>query len=144
MYVTEDSRVQFTLMQKELLETVCTLIRDYTEDQVDKLYALVFKLSVAFICHSDYAKQSSSLIFYTGIRGYNVDYKQWRTPQDYTTILAGIQFCMRILMLEHALPMATRDEFTEDSILTPVDKFCEIRNRWLIDGASISLKWNEN
>ncbi len=55
------------------------------------------------------------------------------------TILAGIQFCIRILMLEHTLPMATRDELTEDSILTLIDKFCEIRNKWLIDGISMSL-----
>ena len=139
MYVTEDCRIQFTHRQKGLLESVCTLIRDYTEDQADALYELLFELSVAFICHSDYAKQSSSLIYYTGIRGYNIDYKQWRPPQDYTTILAGMQFCICILMLEHALPMGTRDEFTEDSILMPVDKFCEIRNKWLIDGASMSL-----
>jgi hypothetical protein len=139
MYLTNDSRLQFTLTQEELLESIHLLIQNYREDLANELYELLFKLSVACICHSDYAKQSSSLIYYTGIRGYNVDYKQWRPPQDYTNILAGIQFCIRILMLEHALPVATRDEFTENSILTPVDVFCQIHNKWLIDGASISL-----
>ena len=100
---------------------------DYEEDDNDDLYELLFKLSVSLICHSDYAKEMSSLIYYVGIRGYNVDYKQWRQPQDYTTILAGIQFCMRIIMLEHALPTGSRNEFTEHSTLSPVMKFREIR-----------------
>lgn len=140
MYNMQDIRLQFTTVQEELLKTIGRLIDDYDENQGKALYDLLFELSIALICHSDYAKESSSLIYYTGVRGYNVDYKQWRPPQHYTTILAGIQFCIRILILEHALPTATRDEFTENSILTPVDKFCEIRNKWLIDGASISLE----
>ncbi len=64
------------LRKQKLLETVHTLIHDYTEDQTDALYELLFELSVALICHSDYTKQLSSLIYYTGIHGYNVDYKQ--------------------------------------------------------------------
>ena len=114
-------------------------MNDYTEDQADILHQLLFNLFVALIMHLDYAKASSSLTYYTGIRGYNVDYKQWRQPQDYTTILAGLQFCIRIIMLEHALPTASRDEFTENSVITPIDKFCQIRNKWLIDGAGISV-----
>jgi hypothetical protein len=139
MYTANDSRLQFTLSQEELLKSVQLLIGSYAEDMEDELYGLLFQLSVTLICHSDYAKESSSLIYYTGIRGYNVDYRQWRPPQDYTTILAGIQFCMRIIMLEHALPTPTRHEFNENSIVTPVDQFCQIHNKWLIDGASITL-----
>ena len=109
----------------------------YTEDQSTELDKALLELSVSFICHSDYTKAPSSLIYYTGIRGYNVDYKQWRKPQDYTTILAGIQFCIRIIMLEHALPRESRNAFTEDSPVTPVMKFRKVRH-WLIDGGGIS------
>jgi hypothetical protein len=104
---------------------------------VEELKAALFKLSVALVCHSDYAKEPSSLIYYTRIRGYNIEYKQWRKPQDYMTILAGIQFCIRIIILEHALPMESRDEFTEHSALSPVMKFRKVR-KWLIDGGGIS------
>ena len=114
-------------------------MNDYTEDQADILHQLLFNLFVALIMHLDYAKASSSLTYYTGIRGYNVDYKQWRQPQDYTTILAGLQFCIRIIMLEHAVPTASRDMFTEHSIMTPIDKFYQIRNKWLIDRGGISV-----
>jgi hypothetical protein len=137
MYEQNDSRLQFTEAQQDLLIEVQILIDGYTEDQADALYELLFNLSVSLICHSDYAQQTSSLIYYTGIRGYNVDYKQWRQPQDYTTILAGLQFCMRVIMLEHALPTTSRNEFTEHSTVTPVQKFCQL-HKWLIDDGGIS------
>ena len=139
MYDQHDSRVEFTVAQKALLADLQILLNDYTEDQADVLRQILFDLSVALIMHSDYAKASSSLTYYTGIRGYNVDYKQWRQPQDYTTILAGLQFCIRIIMLEYAVPTASRNTFTEHSVITPIDKFCQIRNKWLIDGGGISV-----
>ena len=112
-------------------------MNQYIKDQALQLKQALFNLLVSLICHSDYAKELSSLIYYTGIRGYNIDYKQWRKPQDYTTILADIQFCIQIIMLKYTLLTGSRDEFTEHSALTPVMKFCEIR-KWLIDGGSIS------
>jgi hypothetical protein len=133
----QDERLEFTREQIQYLIVVRNILNDYTEDDAQELEQVLFKLSVSLICHSDYAKAPSSLIYYTGVRGYNIDYKQWRKPQDYTTILAGIQFCMRIIMLEHSLPTATRNEYTEDSAVTPVMKFRQIRH-WLIDGGGIS------
>ena len=137
MYNAQDQRMEFTRTQFRNLIQVRSIMNQYTEDQATELEQALFNLSVSLICHSDYAKEPSSLIYYTGIRGYNVDYKQWRKPQDYTTILAGLQFCMRIIMLEHALPTGSRDGFTEHSTLTPVMKFREVRN-WLVDGGGIS------
>ena len=133
MYELQDSRLEFTQAQYQNLIAVGAIMNQYTEDQARELEQGLFKLSVSFICHSDYAKQPSSLIYYTGVCGYNVDYKQWRKPQDYTTILAGIQFCMRIIMLEHSLPTESRNKFTEHSAVTPVMQFRQIR-AWLIDG----------
>ena len=127
MYNLWDERLKLTRTQLQNLTEIRTIMNRYTEDQVLQLEQALFNLSVSLICHSDYAKEPSSLIYYTGIRGYNVDYKQWRKPQDYTTILAGVQFCIRIIMLEYALPTDSRDEFTEYSALTPVMKFREIR-----------------
>jgi hypothetical protein len=137
MHHLQDTQLEFTRTQHQHLIKVCSILNGYTEDQAQELELALFKLSVSFICHSDYAKAPSSLIYYIGVRGYNVDYKQWRKPQDYTTILAGIQFCIRIIMLEHSLPTETRDDFTEHSIVTPVMQFRQVR-QWLIDGGGIS------
>src|SRR5579859_7549542 len=137
MYNEQDERLEWTRPQRQGLIRLRSLMNGYTEDQSTELDKALLELSVSFICHSDYAKAPSSLIYYTGIRGYNVDYKQWRKPQDYTTILAGIQFCIRIIMLEHALQTGSRVQFTEYSVLTPVMKFHKMR-KWLIDGGGIS------
>ena len=137
MYEQQNQQLAFTRTQFQNLIQVRSLMNQYTGERVMELEQALFKLFVSLICHSDYAKEPSSLIYYTGIRGYNVDYKQWRKPQDYTTILAGLQFCIRIIMLEHALPTDSRNEFTEHSTLTPVMKFRQVRT-WLVDGGGIS------
>jgi len=92
------------------------------------------ELSVLLIQHSDYAAQRSSLIYFCGILGYNTSSKQWRAPEDYTNILAGIQWCIRVIILESALPSQLRDNYTEDSVQNPVDSFRSQRDKWLIDG----------
>jgi len=106
----KDTRLEFTTAQFQNLIAIQSIMATHDEDETEELETLLFNLSVSLICHSDYAKEQSSLIYYSGVRGYNVDYKQWRKPEDYTTILAGVQFCMRMIMLEHALPTALRDE----------------------------------
>jgi hypothetical protein len=103
------------------------------------LQKTLLELSISLICHSDYSRTRSSLIYFTGVLGYNVDWKQWRQPQDYTTILAGLQFYIRVIILEYALPLEQRNAFTEDSEVNPVQQFCRIRNIWLIDGEGISF-----
>src|SRR5579859_3995318 len=127
MYNQQDERLEWTRPQYQGLIQLRSLMNKYMKDRAMELDKVLLDLSVSFICHSDYAKAPSSLIYYSGIRGYNVDYKQWRKPQDYTTILADIQFCIRIIMLEYALPRESRNAFTEDSLMTPVMKFCQVR-----------------
>jgi hypothetical protein len=138
LFSLNDDRLEFTGEQMELLKVLKTLMRTYEHAKKGELYGVLKRLSVALICHSDYSRASSSLLYYLGVRGYNVDYKQWRQPQDYTTILAGVQFCLRIIILEKGLPKDDRDEFDEDSVVNPVEQFCAIRRKWLIDGEGTS------
>src|ERR1700738_3045169 len=37
-------------------------------------------------------------------------------------------------MLEAGCPMEKRDDFTEESIVNPVDMFRAVRDKWLVDG----------
>lgn len=41
-------------------------------------------------------------------------------------------------MLKHASLTASQDDFSEYSIQTPVEQFCQVLKKWLIDGAGIS------
>ena len=132
----EDRLVQFTPEQAWLMGNLIALLHTYDQDQEMELRSQLLNLSAELICHSDYSKQRSSLIVYTGIRGYNVEFNQWWQPQDYTTILAGLQFCIRMVILEWALPREERDEFSEESVMDPVTQFRVLRNKWLVDGES--------
>src|SRR5579862_1546137 len=139
MYNQQDERLEWTRPQYQGLIRLRSLMNGYVEDRAMELDKALLNLSVSLICHSDYAKAPSSLIYYSGIRGYNVDYKQWRKPQDYTTILAGIQFCVWGVRLEHALPTGQQDEVTDSTSVTPVMKFRQVR-RCLIDRGGRSRK----
>ena len=52
---------------------------------------------------------------------------------EYTSILAGFQFCIRVIMLEHALPSEKRDNMSEQGI-NPMPLFRTMRNQWLVEG----------
>ena len=48
-----------------------------TDDELE-IQAKILDLSILLIQQSDYAKERSSLIYFTGILGYNLDWKHWR------------------------------------------------------------------
>jgi hypothetical protein len=124
--------VEFTSRQDNYLLEVIALMNEDVRDEC--LDAKVLETCVALIQHSDYARQKSSLIYFSGVMGYNPEWKQWRQPQHYTMILAGLQFCIRLIMLEFALPKCSRMEFTEESEVNPIQAFRRVRDIWLIDG----------
>ena len=84
--------------------------------------------------HSDYAQRKSALVHFFGILGYDVRRKRWRAPNTYTPILAGVQFCMCVLILEYALPSDRRDELICTEGNDPLEIFRAVRNKWLVDG----------
>src|ERR1700737_2990499 len=137
---TEDS-VPFTTGQRQCMQQlISTLELDgIVEDNV--IDQRIVELSILLIQHSDYAKEQSSLVYFCGVLGFNVEWKQWRQPQDYTTILAGIQWCVRVFMLEASLPQGQRDEYTEESIVNPVEAFCAVRDKWLVDGEGTPFEY---
>ena len=137
----EEQVVEFTRKQRECLDRVIGIM---VSQDLTGLQGSLLELSVELICHSDYLLQRSSLVYFTGVMGYNPDWMQWRPAHDYTTILAGLQFVIRIVLLEHALPTDARREFTEESPRNPVEVFCSMRNKWLIDGEGTEIGYNSN
>ena len=132
--VTTDPNVEFTQRQTECLYELLSMVE--LDNVTDKsiIDGKVRQLSTLLIQHSDYTAERSSLIYYCGVLGFNVEFKQWRQPQDYTNILAGIQWCVRVVMLEYSLPCIRRDELTQTPDANPVEIFRAIRDKWLVDG----------
>jgi hypothetical protein len=72
--MTEDA-VEFTRRQEECLLEIIATINELELDK-DVIYGKLFDLSVELIKHSDYATQSSSLIYFSGVMDYNLEWKQ--------------------------------------------------------------------
>jgi hypothetical protein len=101
--------VEFLPAQEVALRELMALVvlDNPGNDEVD---AKVMEVSTLLIRHCDYTIQRSSLIYFSGVLGYSTEYKQWLQPNEYTTHLAGIQFCIRVLQLESALPTDSRND----------------------------------
>ena len=84
------------------------------------------------IKHSDFSSQKSSLIYFSGILGYNLEHQQWLQPAFYTQVLAALQFDIRIILLEDALPLNQRDSFN-DCKPTPLERFQSIHDPYLVE-----------
>lgn len=102
------------------------------------------KVSIEFVKHADHLKERSVLLYFMNLLGYDVDHKQWRQAGmkailystdigDFTPILAGFQFCIRVLLLEHCLPTDDRKMMSE-SVMNPVPIFRQVHNEWLVEG----------
>src|SRR5436190_23634002 len=119
-----EDAIQFNDRQKECLWELNSLT--FETDVDSEIEKKIFELSVLLIQHSDYTKEQSSLIYFTGVLGYNLQWKQWRQPSEYTTILAGIQFCIHVIMVEAALPTNLRNGFNETSVENPIQIFRKV------------------
>ena len=76
----------------------------------------------------------SPVRYFCGVLGYNLGSSQWRLPVHYTPILAGVQYCIRVIMLEHALPQDERRDYWKNNRKDPLERFREIRDEWLVAG----------
>ena len=107
-----------------------------------RLDRLIFDLSVQLITHSDFNNQKSALMYFSAILGYSETTKTFRPPQNYTPYLGQLQYCIRIILFEYALPMEERDALSETISIydqdeggpDPLSIFKRVRNKWLVSG----------
>ena len=103
----DENRIEFTVVQRKCLVNLFILMNK-TELNKHAIFAKIFELSVLLAIYSDYAMEHSSLIYLTGIIEYNLEQKQQRQLQEYTTILASLQFCIRMLLSYMQPPILIR------------------------------------
>jgi hypothetical protein len=65
------------------------------------------------------------------VLGINTETKRLRTAKNYSYMLAGVVYCMRVLGVEKLLPMARRNDQIEEHR----DQFLEMRRKFLSDGS---------
>lgn len=123
----EGSGIQFLRDQRDDLKELQRLAEE--DDDEYGIDRQVLWVSMRFIMHSDYAARKSGLVRFLGVLDYDERKKRWREPSTFTPILAGVQFCMRVLTLEHTLPLGERDEFTCMDGGDPSQVFREVRDK---------------
>jgi hypothetical protein len=74
---------------------------------------------------------SSGLVQFLAILGIDTETNRLRTAKNYSYMLAGMVYCVRVLGMEKLLPMARRNDQTEEHH----DQFLEMRRRYLSDGS---------
>jgi hypothetical protein len=104
---------------------------DVSNEELDRK---VLAASLLFIKHSNFVKQRSALLYFTDVIGYHLGWKRWRGLDDYTQILAGIQWVMRMVVLESAIPKDERDNWFELHEDDPLQCFNSSHHKYLVEG----------
>ena len=125
--------IEYTELQKRALREINKELweDDINEVELDKK---VTTASLLFIQHRSFAKRRSALLYFSGVLGFHVGWKRWKGPADYTTILAGLQWILRIVLLESAIPKDDRDEWDEKYQEDPLQQFRQSHDIFLVTG----------
>src|SRR5277367_176543 len=135
----EESGAQFTANQLGHLYDLRRLSFDAMEEQIDKI---ILALSVSLIMHSDYDESVSVIKYFSGVIGYNLLQARWKRPGEYTPSLAPLQFCIRVISLEHSLPLDTRDRYIYNNLVpTPQETFRSFHSLWFVDGGGQPMSY---
>jgi hypothetical protein len=74
---------------------------------------------------------SSGLIHFLAVLGIDAEMDRLRTAKNYSYMLAGVVYCIRVLGVEYLLPAAQRDEQGDEHR----ERFLQMRRDYLADGS---------
>ena len=119
---------EFTHRQLQGLQELRAAVELDGEDE-EAIDARVLDLSASFIKHSDYDGKRSILLHFAAVMGVDATKNTYKLPNQYGSIVAGLIYCVRLLLFEHTLPAASRKELTD-----PLWELQRVRKKWLVDG----------
>jgi superfamily II DNA helicase RecQ len=100
------------------------------DDRAAQTEALLASIS-SFIFTAYYpVALSTGLIQFLAVLGIDPDMARLRTAKNYSYMLAGMVYCVRVIALEKLLPKSQRDTQTEHDR----NHFLEMRHKYLADG----------
>ena len=134
----KDARELFrwTVEQKELVVALWGMLDGDADDNDEaqcsaQLEALLDLLTSFFFTTTGDKPFSSGLVHFLAVLGIDSDTNRLRTAKNYSYMLAGVVYCMRVLSVEKLLPSACRDEQTDEDR----QRFLEHREKYLADGS---------
>ena len=96
-----------------------------------QLEALLDALASFIITSTGDKPFSSGLVHFLAVLGIDADMNRLRTAKNYSYMLAGMVYCMRVLSVEKLLPSACRNEQTDEDR----ERFLQHREKCLADGS---------
>ena len=96
-----------------------------------QLEALLNLLTSFFFTTTGDKPFDSGLFHFLAVLGIDSDTNRLRTAKNYSYMLAGVVYCMRVLSVEKLLPSARRDEQTDEDRA----RFLAHREKYLADGS---------
>lgn len=120
--------------QKDRARRLLQSIGD-AEPEERQLEALM-EFSETFIFHKIYRHPfENPTIHFLAVLGIDEENKRLRTGNDYSYMLAGLVYCLRVVALERLLPLARREQQGE----AEVESFLECRRKYLADGSMSAM-----
>src|SRR5579871_963312 len=143
--------VELDESQTLILGQLRNLTYDDREEDIDKdisddIDGLLIEFCLSLITHSDFKQRLSAIRYYASVKGYNLSQSRWKSPSEYTPLLAAIQFGIRIISLEGCLPMEDRDKYIYDEEHdqtgnTPLYIFRRFHSKWLVMSEPSPFAW---
>jgi hypothetical protein len=134
-----DNDVKYTTAQSQALYDLKELILKESPTDLE-LHSQLLYVSEVFISQEDFEGSSSSAIkYFCRVMGWDSAKERWRRAGAYTPFLAGMQFCMRVLVCEIVLPLEKKDNYTE--LVNPLELF---KAKWevlLVKGSPYPFHW---
>ena len=132
--VEEMTGFKFTEEQRTTLEELRAIyILDGEGTNTGLKWKQLLRTSIRFIRQTVWDVGTPALVGFSGVLGYKKDTGRWREPEHYTNILAGILWCMRVLVLEYTLPMSNRNTIAQDEERTPLERVKQVRDECLVE-----------
>ena len=132
--VEEIGGFRFTTEQWTVLEELRGIyVLDGDDDNTGLKRKYLLMASIRFIRQTVWEVGTPALVFFSGLLGYRKDTGRWREPEHYTNILAGILWCMRVLVVEYILPMGRRDRLAENKQRTRLEHVKLVRDECLVE-----------
>ena len=120
-------QVNLTPDQQLTMEQLKERLEEITDEEVDRL---VQQASVLFLTHQlNFNLMDSALFRFILVLGIDEHSKTLRQPSTYTPILAGILYCSRLLIFQHA-----KETEEDGSGKTQLDRLQELHGKFLSDG----------
>ena len=102
-----------------------------SDNKEAQLEVLLNALASFFFTSTGDQPFSSGLIHFLAVLGINAEANRLRTAKNYSYMLAGVVYCMRVLSVEKLLPSVCRDEQTDEDR----ERFLQQREKYLADSS---------